>query len=107
MVTWCYHDFTLRVNILGPSHAPHFDAVLCEPCGRQISPGSTRSLEDLAKGLEPIVSQDHPFVGLERNVWQSGSTQDWINSSPGGPMNLSIVHRSDPILPRCALRRRN
>jgi IS30 family transposase len=37
-------------------------------CGGQISPGPTRSLEDLAKGLGPIVSQGHPFVGLGRNV---------------------------------------
>jgi hypothetical protein len=76
-------------------------------CEGQISPGSTRRLEDLAKGLGPIVSQGHPFVGLGRNVWQSRSTQDWINSSPGSPMNLSIIHNSDPILPRCALRRQN
>jgi hypothetical protein len=39
-------------------------------------PGSTRRLEDLTKGLGPIVSQGHPFVGLGRNVWQNGSTQD-------------------------------
>jgi hypothetical protein len=64
------------------------------PCGGQISPGSTRRLEDLAKGLGPIVSQGHPFVGLGRNVWQSGSTQDWINSSPGGPMDLGFTHSS-------------
>jgi hypothetical protein len=76
-------------------------------CGGQISPGSTRRLEDLAKGLGPIVSQGHPFVGLGRNVWQSRSTQDWINSSPGSPMNLSIIHSSDPIPPCYTLRRRN
>jgi hypothetical protein len=76
-------------------------------CGGQISPGSTRRLEDLAKGLGPIVSQGHPFVGLGRNVWHSRSMQDWINSSPGSPMNLSIIHSSDPILPRCALRHPN
>jgi hypothetical protein len=75
--------------------------------GGQISPESTRRLEDLTKGLGPIVSQGHPFVGLGRNVWQNGSTQDWINSSPGDPMNSSIIHSSDPILPRCDLRRRS
>jgi hypothetical protein len=75
--------------------------------GGQISPGSTRRLEDLAKGLGPIILQGHPFVGLGRNVWRNGSTQDWINSSPGGPMNSSIIHSSDLILPRCALWRRN
>jgi hypothetical protein len=76
-------------------------------CGVQISPGSTRRLEDLAKGLGPIVSQGHPFVGLGRNVWQSGSTQHWINSSPGSPMNSNVIHSSDPIFPRSALGRRN
>jgi hypothetical protein len=76
-------------------------------CGGQISPESTRRLEGLAKGLGPIVSQGHPFVGLGRNVWQNGSTQDWINSSLGGPMNSSIIHSRDPILPCYALRRRN
>jgi hypothetical protein len=42
--------------------------ILCCCCGGQISPGSTRRLEDLTKGLGPIVSQGHPFVGLGRNV---------------------------------------
>jgi hypothetical protein len=81
--------------------------ILSVYCGGQISPGSTRRLEDLAKGLGPIISQGHPFVGLGRNVWQSGSTQDWINSSPGGPMDLSVIRSSDLTLPRCALRRHN
>jgi hypothetical protein len=37
-------------------------------CGGQISPVSTRRQEGLAKGLRPIISQGHPFVGQERNV---------------------------------------
>jgi hypothetical protein len=61
-------------------------------CGGQISPGSTRRQEGLAKGLGPIISQSHPFVGQGRDVWQNGSTQDWINSSPGGPMDLNDIH---------------
>jgi hypothetical protein len=40
----------------------------------QISPRSTRRQEGLAKGLGPIISQGHPFVGQGRNVWQNGST---------------------------------
>jgi hypothetical protein len=80
-------------------------------CGGQISPGSTRRQEGLAKGLAkglgPIISQGHPFVRQGRDVWQNGSTQDWINSSPGGPMDLNDIHSSNPILQRSALRCRN
>jgi hypothetical protein len=32
-------------------------------CGGQISLGSTRRLEGLAKGFGSIISQGHPFVG--------------------------------------------
>jgi hypothetical protein len=32
-------------------------------CGGQISPGSTRRQEGLAKGFGPIISPGHPFVG--------------------------------------------
>jgi hypothetical protein len=35
-----------------------------DECGGQISPGSTRRLEDLAKGSRLDVSQGHPFVGV-------------------------------------------
>jgi hypothetical protein len=38
-------------------------------CGGQISPGSTRRLKDLTKGLQPNISQSHTFVGLGRDVW--------------------------------------
>jgi hypothetical protein len=76
-------------------------------CGGQISPGSPRRLEDLAKGFGPNILQGHPFVGLGRNVWQSGSTQDWINSSPDGLMDLSVIHNNDPTFPRCILKHRN
>jgi hypothetical protein len=76
-------------------------------CGGQISPGSTRRLEDLAKGFGPDISQGHPFMGLGRNVRQSGSAQDRINSSPDSPTDSSDIHSSDPTFPRCVLRRRN
>jgi hypothetical protein len=33
--------------------------------------------------------------------------QDWINSSPDGPMDLHDVHSSDTTFPRVFLRRRN
>jgi hypothetical protein len=76
-------------------------------CGGQISPGSTRRQEGLAKGLGPIISQGHPFMGQGRNVWQNGSTQERIDSSPCGSLNSNVIHSSDSILPSSALRRRN
>jgi hypothetical protein len=76
-------------------------------CGGQISPGSTRRLEDLAKGSGPDVSQGHPFVGQGRDARRSGSTQDRINSSSDGPTDSSNIHSSNPTFPRCVLRHRN
>jgi hypothetical protein len=76
-------------------------------CGGQISPGSTRRLEGLVKDSGPIISQGHPFVGQGRNHWQNGSTQDWINSSSCGSMDLNVIRSIDPILPRSTLRHRN
>ena len=76
-------------------------------CGGQISPGSTRRLEGLAKDSGPIIPQGHPFVGQGRNHWKSGSTQDWINSSPGSPMDLNVIRSFNQILPRSTLRRQN
>jgi hypothetical protein len=88
---WCYAQVLVTVT----------------PGVLQISPGSTRRQEGLTKGLGPIISQGHPFVGQGRDVWQNGSTQDWINSSRGGPMDLNDICSSNPILPRSALRCRN
>jgi hypothetical protein len=76
-------------------------------CGGQISPGSTRRLEGLAKDSRPIISQGHSFMGQGRNHWKNGSTQDWINSSPGGSMDLNVIRSIDPTLPCSTLRRRN
>jgi hypothetical protein len=41
-------------------------------CGGQISLGSSRRLEGLAKGLGSIVSQGHPFVGQGRTAGKTG-----------------------------------
>jgi hypothetical protein len=76
-------------------------------CGGQISPGSTRRLEGLAKGIGPIVSQGHPFVGQGRNRWWSGLTREWIDSGPDGLLDLSIIHSFDPIPPCNTLGCRN
>jgi hypothetical protein len=88
-------------------HRVHQFALAEASCGGQISPGSTRTLEGLAKDSRPIIPQGHPFVGQGRNHWQNGSTQDWINSSPGGSMDLNVICSFNPILPRSALRHRN
>jgi hypothetical protein len=72
-------------------------------CGGQISPGSIRRLDGLAKDSGPIISQGHPFVGQGRNHWQNGSPQDWINSSPDGSLDLNAIRSIDPILLRSTL----
>jgi hypothetical protein len=102
-VTSCFQVFGVFKRHLFELHS---DLVLCE-CGGQISPGSTRRLEDLAKGSGPDVSQGHPFVGLGSNAWRTGSTQDRINSSPDDPTDLSNIHNNNPTFPRCVLRCRN
>jgi hypothetical protein len=58
----CLHLLVLRMFMVGIY------------CGGQISPGSTRRQEGLAKGLGPIISQGHPFMGQGRNVQQNGLT---------------------------------
>jgi hypothetical protein len=76
-------------------------------CGGQISPESTGRPKDLAKGLGPNSSQGHSFVGLGRDVRWSGLTQDWINTSPDGSINLSSNHSDDPTFPYSVLIHRN
>jgi hypothetical protein len=103
MLLFLNHQIYLR-NSIQPSVFKSY--ILFIMWGTDI-PGSTLRLEDLAKGLSPNISQGHPFVGLGRNVWRSGLTQDWINSNPNSPMDLSDVHSSDPTFPRGILRHRN
>jgi hypothetical protein len=76
-------------------------------CGGQISLGSTGRLKGLTKGFGPNISQGHPFVGLERDKWGNGLTQDWINSSSDDPMNLSNNRSNDPTFPYTILMHRN
>jgi hypothetical protein len=76
-------------------------------CGGQISPGSTRRLEGLAKGFGPIISQGHPFVGQGRICRWNGLTQEWIDLGPDSSLDLSIIRSIDLILPRSTLKRRN
>jgi hypothetical protein len=59
------------------------------------------------EGFGTNISQGHPFVGLGRDDWGSGLTQEWINSNPDGPMDLSNDHSSDPTFPHGILMRQN
>jgi hypothetical protein len=62
-----WHYLTFQTNIPFPicssaevvSHVFGFSST---KCGEQISPGSTRRQEGLARGLGPVTSQGHPFV---------------------------------------------
>jgi hypothetical protein len=51
-------------------------------CGGQISPGSTRRQEGLAKGFGPIISQGHPFVGQGRTAGGMGRCEEEADSGP-------------------------
>jgi hypothetical protein len=52
-------------------------------CGGQISSRSTRRLEGLTKGLRPIVSQGHLFVGQGRTAGRTSWHREWANTSRG------------------------
>jgi hypothetical protein len=71
-------------------------------CGGQISPGSTRRQEGLAKGFGPIISQGHPFVGQGRTAGGMGRCEKEVDSGPGGSLDLSAIHSADPTFPRIA-----
>jgi hypothetical protein len=68
-------------------------------CGGQISLGSTRRQEDLAKGFGPIISQGHPFVGQGRTAGGMGRREEEANSGPSGSLDLSAIHSTDPTFP--------
>jgi hypothetical protein len=70
------------------------------PCGGQISPGSTRRQEGLAKGFRPIISRGHPFVGQEETVGGMGQREKEADSSPSGSLDLSVIHSADPTFSR-------
>jgi hypothetical protein len=72
--------------------------------GDEYPPGP---LEGLAKGFGPIVLQGRPFVGQGRTASRMGRRREWADSGPGGSPDLSIIHSSDPILPRDTLGHRN
>jgi hypothetical protein len=71
-------------------------------CGGQISPGSTRRQEGLAKGFGPIISPGHPFVGQGRTAGGMGRREEEADLGPGGSLDLSAIHIVDPTFPRRA-----
>jgi hypothetical protein len=76
-------------------------------CGGRISLGSTRRQEGLVKGFWPIVSRGCPFVGQGRTTGRMGRRREWVDSGPGGSLDLNVIHNSDPTFPRDTLGRRN
>jgi hypothetical protein len=52
------------------------------------------------KGLGPIVSQGHPFVGHGRTVDGMGRHEEEADLGPGGSLDLSIIHSAGSILPQ-------
>jgi hypothetical protein len=71
-------------------------------CGGQISPGSTRRKEGLARGFGPVILQGHPFVGQERTTGGVGRHEKEADSGPSNPSNLSAIHSVHPTFPRAA-----
>jgi hypothetical protein len=69
-------------------------------CGGRISPGSTRRQKGPVKGFGPIVSQGRPFVGRGRIAGRMGRRWEGADSGPGGSLDLSDIHSTDPTLPR-------
>jgi hypothetical protein len=59
------------------------------------------------KGFGPIVSQGRPFVGQGRTAGGIGQHKEEADLGPGGSLDLSIIHSTDPILPRSTLGRQN
>jgi hypothetical protein len=66
-------------------------------CGEQISLGSTRRQEGLAKGFGPVILQSHPFVGQGRTGGGMGRRKEGAYLGPGGSLDLKSrpPHQSD------------
>jgi hypothetical protein len=69
-------------------------------CGGRISPGSTRRQKGLTKGFGPIVSQGRPLVGQGRIAGGMGRRKEGADLGPGGSLDLSDIHSTDPTFPR-------
>jgi hypothetical protein len=62
-----------------------------QDCGGQISPGSTRRQEGLAKGFRPIISQGHPFVGQGRTAGGMSRREEEADLGPGSSLDSSAI----------------
>jgi hypothetical protein len=71
-------------------------------CGGQISLGSTRRKEGLARGFRPAISLDRPFAGQEETAGGMGQREKEADSGPSGSLDLSTIHSADPTFPRTA-----
>jgi hypothetical protein len=71
-------------------------------CGGQISPGSTRRQEGLARGFGPVTSQGHPFMGQERTNSEVGRHEKEADSGPSTLSDVNAVLSVHPIFPHTA-----
>jgi hypothetical protein len=65
-------------------------------CGGEISPGSTRRQEGLARGYGPVTSQGHPFVGRDRTTRGVGRHEKEADSGPSNPSDSSAIRSAHP-----------
>jgi hypothetical protein len=66
------------------------------PLWGQISPGSTRRLEGLARGLGPVTSQGFPFVGRARTTGGVDRSEKEADSGPGNPSDSCAIRSNRP-----------
>jgi hypothetical protein len=70
--------------------------------GGQISSGSTRRQEGLARGFGSVTSQGHPFVGRGRTTSGVGRLEKEVDSGPGSPSDSCAIRSTHPSFPRMA-----
>jgi hypothetical protein len=78
-------DFAMADQLNHPRGWLNQPGLTISLCGGQISPESTRRQEGLARGLGPVTSQGHPFVGQARATGRMGRPEKLTDSSPSNP----------------------
>jgi hypothetical protein len=63
---------------------------------------STRRQEGLARGLGPVTSQGHPFVGRVRTTSGVGRHEKEADLDPGNPLDSCAICCAHPTFPRTA-----
>jgi hypothetical protein len=71
-------------------------------CGGQISPGSTRRQEGLARGFGSVISQGHSFVGQGRTTGGIGRCGKEAGPGPSNSSNSSAIRSVRLTFPRVA-----